>query len=71
MEFDYCKLRGKIREKFESDNNFAKALSISRVSLSQRLNNKSNFSQSEIKKSVELLDLSIRQIPEYFFKEKV
>ena len=43
MEFDYCKLRGKIREKFESDNNFAKALSISRVSLSQRLNNKSDF----------------------------
>ena len=45
MSFDYAKLRGKIKEVYRTQDEFAKALGIGRVSLSQRLNNTLDFSQ--------------------------
>lgn len=71
MEFDYSKLIKLIRYKYGTQDNFAKALSIGRVSLSQRLNNRLEFSQEEILKSSMLLGISKQEIPEYFFEEKV
>ena len=71
MAFDYSKLRGKIKEVFGTQDNFAKALGMGRVSLSQRLNNYSDFSQKEINKAYKLLNLSIEEIPKYFFTAKV
>lgn len=71
MAFDYNKLRGKIKEVFGTQDNFAKALGIGRVSLSQRLNNILDFSQEEIHKSCEILGIDKEQIPIYFFKLKV
>ena len=71
MAFDYSKLRGKIKEVFGTQDNFAKALGIGRVSLSQRLNNYSSFSQKEINKAYKLLNLSKEEIPKYFFTTKV
>lgn len=71
MGFDYSKLKGKIAEVFQTQGRFAEALSIGRVSLSQRLNNKSDFSQSEMMKSAELLNLPKDQIPVYFFADNV
>lgn len=70
MAFDYSKLRGKIKEVFGTQDNFAKALGMGRVSLSQRLNNYSDFSQKEINKAYKLLNLSIEEIPKYFFTAK-
>lgn len=71
MAFDYSKLRGKIKEVFGTQDNFAKALGIGRVSLSQRLNNYLDFSQEEIDKAYKLLNLSKEEIPRYFFTTKV
>lgn len=71
MAFDYSKLRGKIKEVFGTQDNFAKALGIGRVSLSQRLNNYLDFSQEEIDKAYKLLNLSKEEIPKYFFTAKV
>lgn len=71
MSFDYSKLRGKIKEVFGTQDNFAKALGIGRVSLSQRLNNYLDFSQEEIDKAYKLLNLSKEEIPKYFFTTKV
>lgn len=71
MEFDYCKLRGKIKEVFGTQDNFAEGLGISHVSLSQRLNNARQFSQKEIKKSCLVLGISPEDIPAYFFTPKV
>lgn len=65
--FDYSKLRGKIKEKFNTQDNFAEALGIGRVSLSQRLNNQLEFDAKEILKSIKLLGLTSEDIPEYFF----
>lgn len=71
MAFDYISLRCKIKEVFGTQDKFAKALGIGRVSLSQRLNNILEFSQEEIQKSCDLLGFSKNEIPEYFFNLKV
>ena len=65
--FDYRKLKGKIKEKFSTQDTFAKALGIGRVSLSQRLNNQLEFNSQEIYKAVKLLELTENDIPDYFF----
>ncbi len=67
MNFDYSKLRGKIREKFSTQDNFAKKMGMGRVSLSQRLNNILEFTQKEIFMACELLDIALIDMPEYFF----
>lgn len=58
MLFNYQKLRGKIKEVCGTQDNFAKQLKIGRVSLSQRLNNQLEFSQSEIHDSCHILNLN-------------
>lgn len=68
---DYRKLVGKIKEVCGTQNNFAKKIGIGRVSLSHKLNNKLEFSQNEINRSVEVLGLKKEEIPLYFFGEKV
>lgn len=69
--FDYSKLKGKIKEVFGTQSAFAKAMGLSSVSLSSKLNNLTGFTQSEINKACELLDISFEFIPVYFFTEKV
>lgn len=71
MAFNYNKLRGKIKEVFGTQDNFAIALGIGRVSLSQRLNNLLDFSQEEIQKSCELLDIKHEELSVYFFTIEV
>lgn len=67
MGFDYSKLKGKIKEVYSTQNNFAKAIGIGRTALSQRLNNHSEFSQIEIYKACEVLGIKFNKINEYFF----
>lgn len=71
MSYDYGKLRGKIKEVCGTQNDFSKKLGIGRVSLSQRLNNQLEFSQNEIFKSCEILNIDKEEIPIYFFNLKV
>ena len=67
MDFDYRKLKGRIKEKFDTQEKFADALGIGRTTISQRLSNKSEFSQEEIKRSCDLLKIPPELISEYFF----
>ena len=67
MQLNYSKLRGKIKEIFGTQEAFAEALGIGRVSLSQRLNNLLEFTQDEMFKACELLKISACDIPDYFF----
>lgn len=71
MAWDYSKLRGKIKEKCGTQDVFAKKIGIGRVSLSQRLNNQSEFSQEEIFSACQVLDISKENIPIYFFTPMV
>lgn len=71
MVYDYSKLSGKIKEKFGTQDRFADALKLGRVSLSLSLNSKREFSQEEINTAIDVLGLEKSDIPEYFFTEKV
>lgn len=69
--YDYRKLRGRIREIAGTQDKFAQSIGIGRVSLSQRLTGKLEFTQGEIKKSCDVLGIDLVEIPTYFFTQKV
>lgn len=69
--FDYSRLLGKIKEKCNTQEIFAKQMRMSRTSLSKRLNNQMYFSQDEIIRSCKILNISDADIPLYFFTVKV
>ena len=68
--FDYSKLRGRIKEIFGTQDAFADAVGIGRVSMSKRLNNTLEFTQDEMKKSAAVLKFSPEEIPVYFLPGK-
>ena len=47
MTWDYSKLKGRIKEKCGTQDEFAARLGIGRVSLSKRLNNQIEFTQEK------------------------
>ncbi len=69
--FDYSKLKGRIKEVCSTQENYAKHLGLSRVSVSLRLTNQQEFTQAEILRSAEILRFPVRDIPDYFFTPKV
>ena len=70
MSFDYSKLRGIIREKYKTQGALADELGISAASLSDKLNEKSDFSHGEITLACDKLGIPYERISEYFFCEK-
>ncbi len=71
MDFNYEKLRGRIREKVRSDTVFAKRIGLSKTSLSLRLSNRLHFSQCDIYNSMRILQIPPEELESYFFdKEK-
>ena len=70
LSFDYSRLRGKIKEKCKTQERFANMLNISPASLSDKLNEKSDFSHSEITRACQILDIPVGKIPDYFFCEQ-
>lgn len=69
--FDHNKLKGKIREVYGTQVEFAKTIGISSASLNKKLNNKVEFTQKEISQAVISLELDNNEIPVYFFTQKV
>lgn len=69
--FDYGKLRGRIVEKFKTQDNFSKEMDYDRSSLNLKLNNKRQFSQSEIIQFCDALEIPYEQITAYFFANPV
>ena len=65
--YKYKKLRGRIIEKFDTQEKFAKAIGISENSLSKKMQCKTGISQADIKLWASLLDISIEEYGEYFF----
>ena len=63
----HAKLRGRIREKYKTQENFAKALGISRGSLIGRLKGDLDFTYAEVINGCRLLGLNDEDAPEYFF----
>ena len=71
MERDYRKLRGKIVEVYGTMSSFVKEMGYSERTISLKINGKVDFSQSDIVKMVSLLGLRDKDIPIYFFTNKV
>lgn len=69
--YDYSKLRGRIREKCETQEKFAKKIKRSNPYISNVLNGRSYFSQNDINESVKILEIPAYEIGEYFFNLKV
>lgn len=71
MEFDYSKLRGRIVEKYQTIGRFCDVFGITKTAMSDKLNNRARFKQTDIMRIVELLEIDQNDIPEYFFARKV
>lgn len=69
--FDYSKLRGKIKEVFGTQAKFAKAMGMSTVTLSAKLNGTVQFTAPEMNKACEVLGVSVEFIPLYFLLKKL
>ena len=73
IEYDFSKVRGRIKEKLGSEAKFAEKLDISSASLSSKFNNRSDFTAKEISRATDkdVLDLDIEEIGLYFFTRKL
>ena len=68
IRFNYSKLRGRIIEKFGTQQAFAAELGISDCTISTKLNCHSYFTQPEIAKAINILDIDPSEVTSYFFK---
>ena len=71
MTFDYSKLRGLAREKCKTQEIIAANAGMKEATYSQKINNNSEFRQSEILRICEILSIPHDQIHSYFFTPKV
>lgn len=73
IEYDFSKLRGRIKEKLGYEAIFAEKISISPASLSSKFNNKSDFTATEISEAIseEVLDIPLDEVGVYFFTRKL
>lgn len=67
MGYSYDKLRGRIIEKYGSQEKFAEVLGISANSLSKKMTGKTGFSQKDIILWSNLLNVDKTEYSEYFF----
>lgn len=70
ITFDYSLLREKIAAKYRTQANFARAMGLSKASMSLKLNGKVKWKLDEIARVCQLLDMPATAIPTYFFHEK-
>ena len=68
---DYKKLKLKIKEVFETQEAFSKAMEMSKTALNQRLNGSVEWKTSDIAKACDLLDIPLTDAHLYFFTQKV
>lgn len=69
--FNYQKLKGKIKEVCSTQETFASRLGMNATRLSLKLNNQSEWRQSEILKACNVLSIADCEIKQYFFTPKV
>lgn len=67
MSYFYGLLAGKMKEKGFSQKKLGEAIGRNVATISKKMNGKSAFSQAEIKKICDILDIPSQEIPRYFF----
>lgn len=71
MAFDFRLLTAKIIAEYGTRSAFAKAMGMSKGTLSTKLNNRVKFTTQEIRRACDLLHIDTNDIGIYFFKVKV
>lgn len=61
IRYNFDKLKGKIKEMFNTQNDFATAMKMAPNTLSAKLNNISEFTSNEISKAIELLNINSKE----------
>ena len=69
MQFNYSRLRGKIRECGLTEEKLAKAIEMTKNTLSDKLNRKSQFKTVEMYNICKVLGIDLKDIDYYFFAE--
>lgn len=69
--FDFSRLKGRITEKYGTQQRFAEALGATPTTVGYKLDGKRTWNQDEIISSCDLLEISYNDIPDYFFVKKV
>lgn len=67
MKWEYNKLKGRIKEIFETQENLAKSIKLSATSLNYKINNQIQFRQEEIYLITEALAIEDKEMKSYFF----
>lgn len=67
MDFNYARLRGRIRAYFSTQSAFAAAMEMSDCTMSQKLNGRSEWDAGEMLKACNLLDIPTDELYLYFF----
>ena len=68
MAYDYSKLNGLITEKCKTRATFANLIGRSERSVSLKMSGKVGWTQQEIMKACEVLEIEPKEISSYFFK---
>lgn len=68
LEFKCDKLVGRIVEKFKTRENFAAKVPMSVPTLINKLNGSVDFKRKEMLRFCELLDISLEQLPDFFYE---
>lgn len=71
VKYDFSKLRGKIKEKYDTIKAFSLDMQLDSTTLSKKLNSITDFTSSEILKACKLLQISTEEVEKYFFVLKV
>lgn len=71
MSWNYAKLRGRIKEYGYTQKTLANTININSSTLSEKLNNKYEFTVDEINAICKCLKIPKVEIGEYFFAQKV
>ena len=67
LKFDYSKLKGRIKEKCDSQKAFADLLGVTEGTLTSKLQGYTYFTQEEIFKSCDILEINSDKVFNYFF----
>ncbi len=67
MKWEYSKLKGKIKEVYDTQEAFSRKIGLSTTSLNYKLNNQIQFRQEEIYSMINALSLEEGEIKLYFF----
>ena len=65
--YNYSRLRGRIYELYESQDNFARAISVNPTKVSAKLKNRAYFTQNEVRQWAKALKIGPEEIGPCFF----